>query len=106
MFFIFIKMKVLPRKRHELEQTLVALSERAGEDERCVSHHVFRDIKQENVYSLIEVWKRREDLKRYFRSNRFIVLVGSRTLLNLAPKIMVGEVSNPTAWETLDEVWE
>jgi quinol monooxygenase YgiN len=49
----------------------------------CLSHHVFQDIEDENVFSLMDEWETREDLEYLLRSDRFGVLLGTKSLLTI-----------------------
>jgi phenylalanine-4-hydroxylase len=49
----------------------------------CLSDHVFRDIEDENVFSLIDEWETREDLEYLLRPDRFGVLLGTKSLLTI-----------------------
>jgi len=44
----------LPEKQRGVMQTLLSMIESTGKKRGCLSHHVFRDIEDENVFSLID----------------------------------------------------
>jgi hypothetical protein len=48
-----IAMNALPEKQKEVMQTLLSMVESTGKEKGCLSHQVFRDIEEENVFSLI-----------------------------------------------------
>jgi len=76
-----ITMKALMEKRTEMMQTLLSMVEPAGKEKGCLSYEVFCDIEGKTVFNLIEEWETREDLDRHIRSERFSVLLGTKSLL-------------------------
>jgi quinol monooxygenase YgiN len=75
-------MNVLPEKQLEVTQTLLSMIEPTIKETGCLSYAVFCDIEDQNRFSLIEEWERREDLDRYFASHRFGILLGTKALLS------------------------
>ena len=87
-------MNALPEKQKEVMQTLLSMIEPTGKEKGCLSYDVFCDIEDKNVFSLIEGWKTREDLEHHLRSDRFGVLLGTKSLLNEPLKIQIHTVSH------------
>jgi quinol monooxygenase YgiN len=81
MIIVRITMNVLPEKQKEVMQTLLSMIETAGKEKGCLSYDVFCDIDGKTVFNLIEEWETREDLDRHIRSERFSVLLGTKSLL-------------------------
>jgi quinol monooxygenase YgiN len=75
-------------------QTLLSMVESTGKEGGCLSHHVLRDIEDENIFSLIDEWETREDLDQHTRSAKFGVLLGTKSLLCEPPNIQICTVSN------------
>jgi quinol monooxygenase YgiN len=90
-----IAMHALPEKQKEVMQTLLSMIASTGKERGCLSHHVFQDIEDVNVFSLIDEWETREDLDRHIRSAKFGVLLGTKSLLCEPPYIRIHTVSNP-----------
>jgi quinol monooxygenase YgiN len=84
-----IAMHALPEKQKEVLQTLLSMIESTGKERGCLSHHVFRDIEDENGFSLIDEWETREDLDQHMRSAKFGVLLGTNSLLCEPLKIQI-----------------
>jgi quinol monooxygenase YgiN len=97
-----ITMNTLLEKRTEVLQTLLSMIEPTENERGCLSCHVFRDIEDENVFSLIDEWKTREDLDRHIRSERFSVLLGTKSLLCEPPQIEIHTVSRSEGMETVN----
>ena len=94
MIIVRIAMNALPEKRKEILQTLLSMVESTGNEKGCLSHQVFRDIEDDNVFSLIDEWETREDLDRYIGSAKFGVLLGTKSLLCEPPDVKIHTVSD------------
>jgi len=87
-------MHALPEKRKEVIQTLLSMIESTAKERGCLSHHVFRDIEDDNLFSLIDEWESREELDQHIGSAKFGVLLGIKSLLCEPPNIQIHTVSN------------
>jgi quinol monooxygenase YgiN len=67
--------------------------ETVGKEKGCLSYNVFCDIDGKTVFNLIEEWKTREDLDRHIRSERFSVLLGTKSLLAKPLEMKIHTVS-------------
>ena len=102
MIIVRITMNAFIEKRTEVMQTLVSMIEPTENEMGCLSCHVYRDIEDKNIFSLIEDWKTREDLDHYMKSNRFSVLLGAKSLLCEPPVIQIHTVSHSEGMETVN----
>src|SRR5210317_1214342 len=99
---IRITMNALLEKRTEVMQTLLSMIEPMENEKGCLSFHAFRDIEDKNGFDLITEWKTRKDLDHYIRSDRFSVLLGTKSLLCEAPQIEIHTVSHSEGMETVN----
>ena len=97
-----IRMNVLPEKQKEVMQTLLSMIEPSGKEKGCLSYDVFCDIEGKTVFNLIEEWETREDLDRHIRSERFGVLLGTKSLLAKPSEIDIHTVSNSEGVEVVN----
>ena len=97
-------MHALPEKRKEVMQTLLSMIESTKKERGCLSHHVFRDIEDKNGFDLIVEWKTREDLEHYIRSDRFSVLLGTKSLLGEPPQIEIHTISHSEGKDAIDVI--
>ena len=74
-------MNVRPEKQKEVLQTLRSLLEPSEKEKGCLSYEIFGDIEDVNVFNLISEWETRLHLDNYMRSDRFSVLLGTKSLL-------------------------
>jgi len=101
MIIVKITMNVLPEKQLEVTQTLLSMIEPTGKEAGCLSYAVFCDIEDKSLFSLLEEWETREDLDHHIRSQRFGVLLGTKTLLCEPPKIQIHTVSQSEGMEVI-----
>ena len=96
-----IIMNVLPEKQKEVMQTLLSMIEPTKRENGCLTYEVFCDIQDKNVFSLIEGWENREDLEHHLRSDRFGVLLGTKSLLNEPMKFQIHTISHSEGMEAI-----
>mgnify|MGYP000216984544 FL=1 len=104
MIIVRITMNVLIEKRTEVKQTLLSMIEPTENWRGCLSCHVLRDIEDKNVFSLIEEWETREDLDDHIKSDRFSVLLGTKSLLCEPQQIEIHTVSQSEGMEVIHKV--
>ena len=102
MIIVRITMKTLMEKRTEMMQTLLSMIEPAGKENGCLSYDVFCDIEGKTVFNLIEEWETREDLDHHIRSERFSVLLGTRSLLAKPLEMKTHTVSHSEGVEVIN----
>ena len=102
MIIVRITMNALIEKRTEVMQTLLSMIQPTENGRGCLSCHVLRDIEDENVFSLIQVWKTRRDLDDHMKSTRFSVLLGTKSLLCEPQQIEIHTVSQSEGMETVN----
>jgi len=96
-----ITMNVLIEKRTEVMQTLLSMIDPTENGRGCLSCHVSRDLEDNNVFSLVEEWETREDLDNHIRSDRFSVLLGTKSLLCEPQQIEIHTVSQSEGMEVI-----
>jgi len=102
MIIVRITMKALMEKRTEMMQTLLSMIEPAGKEKGCLSYDVFSDIEGNTVFNLIEEWETREDLNRHIGSERFSVLLGTKSLLSKPLEMKIHTVSHSEGNEVVN----
>ena len=103
MIIVGITMNALIEKRTEVMQTLLSMIKPTENERGCLSCHVFRDIEDKSVFSLIEEWETRQDLDDHIRSDRFSVLLGTKSLLCEPQQIKIHTVSQSEEMEVIHE---
>jgi quinol monooxygenase YgiN len=101
MVIISISMSALQEKRTEVMQTLLSMIEPTENERGCLSCRAFCDIEDKNLFSLIERWKTRNDLNDHIKSDRFSVLLGTKSLLCEPPQIDIHTISDSEGIETV-----
>ena len=102
MISVTITMKALMEKRTEMMQTLLSMIEPTGKEKGCLSYDVLCDIEGKTVFNLIEEWETREDLERHIRSERFSVLLGTKSLLAKPLEMKIHTVSHSEGIEAVN----
>jgi quinol monooxygenase YgiN len=82
-------MNTLPEKQKEVLQTLLSLIEPPGKATGCLSYGIFSDVEDKNVFNLISEWENRKHLDHFMRSDRFSVLLGTKSLLSEPLKVEI-----------------
>jgi quinol monooxygenase YgiN len=99
-----LKMNTLPEKRREFLQTLQSVSTLIRNEKGCLSCNAFQDLENENSFCLIDTWETRDDLDQHIQSDRFAVLLGTKTLLSRPMEVAIHEVSATGGMEAVEAV--
>lgn len=94
-------MKVIPKKRLELSQTITSLSGFIRTEEGCRHCDAYRSIEDENRLFLLEEWDSRENLMTHLKSERFRVLRGAMNLLKEPYEMTFHNLFHPADVEEL-----
>jgi len=94
-----ITLNALLEKRTEIMQTLLSMIEPTENERGCLSCHGFRDIEDKNGFGLVAKWETRQDLVEHIMSDRFSVLLGTKSLLCEPPQIEIHTVSHSEGME-------
>jgi len=101
MIIVRITMNALPEKQKELMQTLLSMIETTGLERGCLSYDGCCHLGDDTTFSLIGEWATREDLNRHIRSERFSVLLGTKSLLAQPLDIKIHTVSHSEGVEVV-----
>lgn len=94
-------MNVLPHKQKEMLQTLLSFP-RPPDSEGCLSYTILGDIENAHVINLISVWQTHRHLDRHLLSDRFSVLLGTRSLLHEPLDIQIMTISSVEGMESVN----
>jgi len=95
-------MQALMEKKTEMMQTLLSMIESVKKEKGCLGYDVFYGIDGKAIFNLIEEWESREDLDRHIRSDRFSVLLGTKSLLAKPLEMKIHTVSHSEGAEVLN----
>jgi quinol monooxygenase YgiN len=104
MLIVRITMNVCPEKRKEVIQTLLSMIEPTRQEKGCLGYHVFQNTEDENYVSIIGEWETREDLDQHVRSDRFGILLGTKSLLKEKQGILIYTISHSEEMEAVNTV--
>jgi len=74
-------LSTLPEKQKEVMQTLLSMIEPPANGNGLLSYGIYQDIEDITVFKLISEWKSPRHLNAHLSSDRFGVLLGTRSLL-------------------------
>ena len=94
MIVVRIIMNVHPEKQKEVMQTLLSMIELPGKKSGYLNYGIYCDIEDKNVFNLISEWETRQHLDHHFMSERFSVLLGTKSLLREPLKIQIFTVTD------------
>ncbi len=94
-------MNVLPEKQKEVMQTLLSLLERVGKEDGCLRYEIFADIEDANLFILNSEWETRQQLNHHMKSDRFSVLLGTKSLLSEPLKFRILTVAEAEGIEAV-----
>ncbi len=97
-------MNALQEKKKEILQTLISVLETAENERGNLSYNIFSDIEDSNLFSLISEWDNRHDLNRHMRSDRFSVLLGTKSLLSEPLKMQILTVAASEGIQAVSDV--
>jgi quinol monooxygenase YgiN len=97
-------MNVLPEKRKEFLQTLLSFTGPPEKEKGCLSYEIFCEIHNQNVFNLISEWETRRHINHHIRSERFSVLLGTKSLLCDPLKIQILTVLGSEGVEAVNSV--
>ena len=104
MIIAITSMNTLPEKQKEVLQTLLSLIETPEKEMGCLSYGIYCDIEDRNLFNLISEWETRQHLDHHMESDRFSVLLGTKSLLCEPLKIQILSVSESEGIEAVDSV--
>jgi len=82
-------------------QTLLSMIGPTENESGCLGCHLSRDVENNNVFNLTEEWATRENLEEYIKSDRFSVLLGTKSLLCEPQQIEIHTVSRSEGMEAV-----
>jgi quinol monooxygenase YgiN len=91
-------------KQKEVMQTLLSLITPPGKEKGCLSYEIFGDIEDSKVFNLISEWETRRHLDHHLRSDRFSVLLGTKSLLCAPMNIQIFTVAETEGIESVHTV--
>jgi quinol monooxygenase YgiN len=97
-------MNVLPEKQKEVLLTLLSLIDSPEKEQGCLKFGIFGDIEDKNRFRLVSEWKTRQHLDHHLRSDRFSVLLGTKSLLTEPLNISIFTVSDCEGIEAVNSV--
>jgi quinol monooxygenase YgiN len=105
MIVVRIIMNVFPEKRKEVIQTILSIikSERI-QHLKNLDYDILCDIEDINIFNLISTWETRKHLEKHLKSDKFSVLLGTKSLLCEPLDIQIFTISNIEGFEIVQSL--
>lgn len=87
-----VVLEALPEKRHELEQAVLGMLSGIRKSKGCLECNMARDIESLSRITVVSQWGQRRDLDDFLTSDLFAVLMGTKILLQVPPRVVLDEV--------------
>ena len=101
MILVIMEMTTLPSKRKEFLQTVRALIQSIRKEKGCIKCSTCQDVENENTFCMIQGWETQKELDRYFQSDLFEVLLGTKNFLSEPCEIKFSTVSSTTGIDSI-----
>jgi quinol monooxygenase YgiN len=98
-----IRMTIPPQKSDAVLGILRSVLEHCGDNPQCLSSHLYRDLQENNVLMLEEIWSTEEDLNYHIRSDEYRNLLLAMELAVKRPEIRFNIISSSTGIETIEK---
>ncbi len=96
----------LPEKQKEVMQTLLSMIEPPANGNGLLSYGIYRDIEDITVFKLISEWRSRRHLDAHLSSDRFGVLLGTKSLLSRPIEVQILTVTQIEGMEVVKTIRE
>ena len=103
MILATIRMTIPSKKSGEALKILRSVVELCRDDPGCLSSHIYKDLQEEDVLMLEEVWRSEEDLVLHLRSNKYRNLLLVLEMARKQPEIRFDTISSSTGIETIEK---
>jgi quinol monooxygenase YgiN len=103
MILASIRMAIPVQKRGEALKILRSVAELCRDDPGCLSCYIYRDLQDNKVLVLEEVWRAKEDLDLHIRSDEYRNLLLVLEMAPKQPEIRFDVISSSTGIETIEK---
>jgi quinol monooxygenase YgiN len=98
-----IRMTIPPQKSDAVLGILRSVLEQCGDNPQCLSSHLYRDLQENNVLMLEQIWSTEEDLNYHIRSDEYRNLLLALELAVKRPEIRFNVISSSSGIETIEK---
>jgi len=99
-------LSTLPEKQKEVMQTLLSMVEPPANGNGLLSYGIYHDIEDITVFKLISEWESRRHLNAHLISDRFGILLGTKSLLCKPIDVQILTVTHMEGMEVVRTVRE
>jgi len=103
LFLYQLKLVIKESKVDEFVEALHSLLGEVRKEKGCVDVSFYRELEQENAYSLIGKWKTQQAMEKHFNNKSFSVLIGAARVLGETFEMCVGNLSETGSFKLAKE---
>ena len=103
MVYATIRMDISPEKAKEALEILSSIAERTRVEPGCISCRVYRDVQEEHMIMVEELWRSQEELERHLRSSDYRSVLLVVEMAEVPPEIKFSTISNSSGVETIEK---
>jgi quinol monooxygenase YgiN len=103
MIHAIIRMTIPPQEMAQVLEILRPVVELSRDDLGCLWSHVYRDVQEENVFMLEEVWNTEDALEHHIRSKEYYNMLLVLELALKRPEIRFDTISSSAGIETIEK---
>jgi quinol monooxygenase YgiN len=103
MVYATIRMDISPEKAKEALEILSSIAERTRVEPGCISCRVYRDVQEEHMIMVEELWRSQEELERRLRSSDYRSVLLVVEMAEVPPEIKFSTISNSSGVETIEK---
>ena len=98
-----IRMCLPPDKEEEALRILVSIVERTLVESGCINCRIYRDVRENRVILLEELWESHEDLEHHLRTCDFRSILLVVEMAEGPPEIRFDTIANSSGFETIEK---
>lgn len=98
-----IRMLISSKKRAEAIKILKMTADYCKIRPECLSCHIYEDVQEANILMFDELWRSKEDLEQYLRSDEYRNVLMVMEMCEKAPEVRFITISDSSGIETVEK---
>jgi quinol monooxygenase YgiN len=98
-----LKVEIKPYKPDEFIKSMNSFLPKIRKQKGCLNFNFYQDSEKENAYIVVGEWKSRQTMEKHFKTEEFVLLIGSAKILGETFEMKITEVSKTGCFELAKE---
>ncbi len=100
------QVKVVTRKykSDELVSFLNTISQKFNKEKGCARFEIYRDMQNENAFTIIGVWRNRKAMEEHFQGENFKALLGAAKVLGESYEMKIAALLDKNSLELVRDL--